>query len=155
MPFLTALIISTPVANAFEHEGSAVQFQEYNRDVIKKNRQQNKPYFLLFAAQWCHWCAVFAEETLTKKKVYTYLNKHFTNIFIDIDIHSAAYLKYKATGLPYTVFLNPDGSHYYKYAHSMRTISLRLFGISARLWRRGDPFMRRNLPRGNTPPQSN
>ncbi len=119
MLFLTALIISTPVANAFEHERSAVQFQEYKQDVIRKNRQQDKPYFLLFAAQWCHWCAVFAEDTLTKKKVYTYLNKHFTNIFIDIDIHSAAYRKYKATGVPYTVFLNPDGSHYYKYAGTL------------------------------------
>ncbi len=119
MPFLTALIISTPVANAYEHERSAVQFQEYNSDVIRKNLQQNKPYLLLFSAQWCHWCAVFAEETLTKKKVYTYLNKHFTNIFIDVDIHSAAYRKYKATGVPYTVFLNPDGSLYYKYAGTL------------------------------------
>ena len=119
MPFLTALIISTPVANAYEHERSAVQFEEYNSDVIKKNLQKNKPYLLLFSAQWCHWCAVFAEETLTKKKVYTYLNKHFTNIFIDVDIHSAAYRKYKATGVPYTVFLNPDGSLYYKYAGTL------------------------------------
>ena len=103
--FLTALIILIPSANAFEHEGSSVHFQEYSRDVIKKNRERNKPYFLLFAAQWCHWCDVFNEETLSKIEVYSYLRDHFTNIFIDADIHSSAYQKYKATGVPFTVFL--------------------------------------------------
>ena len=117
--FLTALIILIPHATAFEHEGSSVNFQEYSRDVIRKNREKNKPYFLLFAAQWCHWCDVFNEETLSRKKVYTYLRNHFTNIFIDADIHSSAYRKYKATGVPFTVFLNPDGSLYYKYAGTL------------------------------------
>lgn len=117
--FLTALIILTPVIKAFEHVGSPVQFQEYSRDVIKKNRSNNKPYFLLFAAQWCHWCHVFNRETLSRKKVYTYLRNHFTSIFIDADIHSSAYRKYKATGVPFTVFLYPDGSLYYKYAGTL------------------------------------
>ncbi|SVE58893.1 uncharacterized protein METZ01_LOCUS511747, partial [marine metagenome] len=57
--FLTTLIILIPPVKAFEHEGSSVNFQDYSRDVIRKNREKNKPYFLLFAAQWCHWCDVF------------------------------------------------------------------------------------------------
>ena len=117
--FLTGLIIPISTATAFEHEGSSVNFQDYSRDVIRKNREKNKPYFLLFAAQWCHWCDIFNEETLSSKKVYTYLRIHFTNIFIDADIHSSAYRKYKATGVPFTVFLNPDGSPYYKYAGAL------------------------------------
>ena len=117
--FLTALIILISTATAFEHEGSSVNFQDYSRDVIRKNREKNKPYFLLFAAQWCHWCDIFNEETLSSRKVYTYLRDHFTNIFIDADIHSSAYRKYKATGVPFTVFLNPDGSIYYKYAGAL------------------------------------
>ncbi|MDC0229520.1 DUF255 domain-containing protein [Deltaproteobacteria bacterium] len=117
--FLTALVILISTAKAFEHEGSSVNFHDYSRDVIRKNREKNKPYFLLFAAQWCHWCDVFNEETLSRKKVYSYLRDHFTNIFIDADIHSSAYRKYKATGVPFTVFLNPDGSIYYKYAGAL------------------------------------
>lgn len=117
--FLMVSILPITIADAFEHDHSAVEFQEYSPDVVKKNRQHNKPYLLLFSAQWCHWCAEFAEETLTKKKVYTYLNTHFTNIFVDADIHTAAYRKYKATGVPYTVFLNPDGSVYYRYAGTL------------------------------------
>lgn len=116
---LSLLIILTPYAEAFDHEDSSVNFQYYSGDVIKQNREKNKPYFLLFAAQWCHWCDLFIEETLSKEKVYSYLRNNFTNIFIDADIHSSAYRKYKATGVPFTVFLNPDGSIYYKYAGAL------------------------------------
>ena len=117
--FLAVLTILIHHAEAFEHEESSINFQDYSRDVIKQNRHKNKPYFLLFAAQWCHWCDLFIEETLSKEKVYTYLRNNFTNIFIDVDIHSSAYRKYKATGVPFTVFLNPDGSPYYKYAGAL------------------------------------
>ena len=116
---LAVITIIPPHAEAFEHEESSINFQNYSRDVIKQNRDKNKPYFLLFAAQWCHWCDLFIEETLSKEKVYTYLRNNFTNIFIDADIHSSAYRKYKATGVPFTVFLNPDGSPYYKYAGAL------------------------------------
>ena len=117
--FLSLLIILSPNAEAFDHEESSVNFQYYSQDVIKQNREKNKPYFLLFAAQWCHWCDLFIEETLSKEKVFSYLRNNFTNIFIDADIHSSAYRKYKATGVPFTVFLNPDGSIYYKYAGAL------------------------------------
>ena len=116
---LAVLTILINHAEAFEHEESSINFQDYSRDVIKQNRDKNKPYFLLFAAQWCHWCDLFIEETLSKEKVYTYLRNNFTNIFIDVDIHSSAYRKYKATGVPFTVFLNQDGSPYYKYAGAL------------------------------------
>ncbi len=96
--FLAVLTILIHHAEAFEHEESSINFQDYSRDVIKQNRDKNKPYFLLFAAQWCHWCDLFIEETLSKEKVYTYLRNNFTNIFIDADTHSSAYRKYKATG---------------------------------------------------------
>jgi len=47
------------------------------------------------------------------------LNTNYSSIFIDADIHSAAYLKYRATGLPFTVFLNPDASPQFRYAGTL------------------------------------
>ncbi len=41
-----------------------VEFVEYSDKVLLENRDQNKPYFLLFSAEWCHWCHEFAENTL-------------------------------------------------------------------------------------------
>ena len=104
---------------AFEHEGSLVNFQEYSENIISKNKGEEKPYFLLFSADWCYWCHQFANNTLVRKDVADYLNQHFINIFIDTDINNAAYVKYRATGLPYAVFLNPDGTLYYQYAGTL------------------------------------
>jgi uncharacterized protein YyaL (SSP411 family) len=103
-------------AQAWEHENSKVGFVEYREGIIESLKDKGRPYFLLFSAEWCFWCHQFGENTLTDDKVASYLNAHYTNIFIDADIHSAAYLKYRATGLPYTVFLNPDTSPHFRYA---------------------------------------
>lgn len=106
-------------AHAWEHESSKVVFSEYREGIIDELSDRGRPYFLLFSAEWCHWCHEFGDNTLTDDRVADYLNKNFTNIFIDADIHSAAYLKYRATGLPYTVFLNPDKSPHFRYAGTL------------------------------------
>jgi hypothetical protein len=110
--------VTSPVF-AYEHQDSLVDFVEYAEDVVAKNRQQSKPYFLLFSAEWCHWCREFAENTLVRQDVADFLNENFVNVFIDTDIHNSAYVRYRATGLPYTVFLNPDGSLYYQYTGTL------------------------------------
>jgi uncharacterized protein YyaL (SSP411 family) len=107
------------VGDAFEHEDSLVNFDVYGPGVLAKNSDRNKPYFLLFSAEWCHWCHEFAHNTLVREDVATYLNDNFVNIFIDVDINNSAYVEYRATGLPFTVFLNPDRSLYYKYSGTL------------------------------------
>ncbi|MBC8259442.1 MAG: thioredoxin domain-containing protein [SAR324 cluster bacterium] len=114
-----AFVLSISTASAFEHKDSHVKFLEYTPKIVQQKLQQKKPYFLLFSAQWCHWCRVFNEKTLTDEKVYSFLNQHFVNIFIDADIHTGAYQKYQAKGVPFTVFLNPDTSEYYKYSGTL------------------------------------
>lgn len=116
---ITALLAFAVTAEAWEHEGSKVAFIEYKEGIIEARRDDGRPYFLLFSAEWCHWCHEFGEHTLTDDKVAEYLNSNYTNVFIDADIHSAAYLKYRATGLPYTVFLNPDTSPQFRYAGTL------------------------------------
>ena len=54
-----------------------------------------------------------------REEVYDYLNQHFVNVFIDADIHTAASVKYQAKGLPFTVFLNPDGSVHFRYTGTL------------------------------------
>ena len=96
-----------------------VDFEEYSEDVITDAQSEGKPYFLLFSAEWCHWCHEFSEQTLTRQDVADYLNRNFTNVFIDVDIQDTAYVKYRAVGVPFNVFLNPDGSLYYKYGGTL------------------------------------
>ena len=116
---LAGLLLLGLAAGAWEHVGSKVVFTEYRTGLIEALQEQERPYFLLFSAEWCHWCHEFGEHTLTDDNVAEYLNANYTNIFIDADIHSAAYLKYRATGLPYTVFLNPDTSPHFRYAGTL------------------------------------
>ncbi|MFV2032209.1 MAG: DUF255 domain-containing protein [Gammaproteobacteria bacterium] len=106
-------------AYAYEHQDSLVNFVDYSDKVIATNKKENKPYFLLFAAEWCYWCRQFASRTLIRQDVADFLNQRFVNVFIDADIDNAAYVKYQAAGLPYTIFLNPDGSLYYQYAGTL------------------------------------
>ena len=60
------LILAGPV-NAYEHEDSPVNFVEYAEGVLEQHKDKKRPYFLLFSAQWCYWCKVFAERSLTRK----------------------------------------------------------------------------------------
>lgn len=116
---VAGLLVLAMSARAWEHHTTNVEFTEYREGVIEELRARGRPYFLLFSAEWCHWCHEFGENTLTDDRVADYLNAHYTNIFIDADIHSAAYVKYRATGLPYTVFLNPDTSPHFRYAGTL------------------------------------
>jgi len=111
---LTVLVIFSVPLRAMEHQITPVQFEQYYPGILKE-KGGDKPYYLLFFAQWCPWCKRFEAETLTDKRVYTYLNKHFTSIFINVDMNSALYRKYQGFGLPFSVFLNPDGSLYFKF----------------------------------------
>ena len=110
-----ALATAAP-AFAYHHHDSRVEFEDWADDVVARNLEQRRPYFLLFSAEWCHWCHEFAEGALERAEVYTDLNRHFVNVFIDADIHNAAYARYRATGLPYVVFLKPDGSVHFRYS---------------------------------------
>lgn len=115
---MSVVALFTP-AHAWEHENSKVKFVEYREGLIEQLKNDKKPYFLLFSAEWCFWCHEFSEKTLTDDRVADYLNANYSNVFIDADINSAAYLKYKATGVPFTVFLNPDASPHFRYAGTL------------------------------------
>ncbi len=111
---LGTAILLMPPAVAMEHQKTPVQFEQYYPGILKE-KGGDKPYYLLFFAQWCPWCKRFEAETLSDERVYTYLNENFTTIFINVDMNSALYRKYLGFGLPFSVFLNPDGSLYFKF----------------------------------------
>jgi uncharacterized protein YyaL (SSP411 family) len=116
---LAGLLALAVCARAWEHESTDVEFVEYREGIIEELEARGRPYFLLFSAEWCFWCHEFGENTLTDDKVAEFLNANYVNVFIDADINSAAYVRYRATGLPFTVFLNPDASPHFRYAGTL------------------------------------
>ena len=103
-------------AQAYEHHDSPVSFLEYEPGLIAEKASAKKPFFILFSAQWCFWCEEFASKTLQDKNVSNYLNNEFINVFVYADVHDDLFRRFKGTGLPFVVFLNPDGSPLFRYA---------------------------------------
>ncbi len=71
---MACLLALAVAANAWEHEGSKVEFVEYRQGIVEELRKQDRPYFLLFSAEWCFWCHEFGENTLTDERVADYLD---------------------------------------------------------------------------------
>lgn len=119
--FLILILICFPFSSsiAFEHEELPVKFLNYTPASFELAKRQKKPIFILFSAEWCHWCKIFFEKTLIKEKVYKFLNEHFVNIFIDVEIRRDLYVKFQAAGLPYIVIMKPDGTVFYKYSGTL------------------------------------
>lgn len=117
--FLVFSFCLTVNAYAFEHEDSPVKFLEYGQESLDRAKKENKPVFILISAIWCHWCKVFAHDSLGVKKVYEYLNQNYISIFIDADIRRDLLFRFKGTTLPYVVLLAPDGFLLNRYGGSL------------------------------------
>jgi thioredoxin-related protein len=117
--FFSFFVLCYFVGFSSEIKETPVNFIEYNKQVIQKYKNSGKPFYLLFSADWCIWCKRFEKRTLLHPSVYSYLNQYFINIFIAVDVNAELYKSYQAVGTPYTVFLNPDGSLFYKYSGAL------------------------------------
>jgi|TARA_B100001971_G_scaffold112053_1_gene103111 uncharacterized protein YyaL (SSP411 family) len=141
--------VHSPV-NAFEHETSPVYFRDYSPESLVAAKKENKPVFILISAEWCHWCKVFSEKSLTDEKVFAYLNRFFINLFIDADLRRDLSLKFGANRLPYIVLMRPDESIYYKFGGTLYAEDLLSFLKETNdVIKRGDnPLVNPNKERG-------
>lgn len=53
--------------------------------VLQKAEDENKLIFLDCGASWCGPCKKFASEILTIDSVAQFFNKHFINVYADLD----------------------------------------------------------------------
>lgn len=65
--------------------------------------ETNKPIFLYFTADWCHYCHKMEKETLSTQKVSEYLNKNFVLFKVDYDNHKDLVARYRLRGVPASV----------------------------------------------------
>ena len=118
--FLIAVTLCHPApVIAFGPDELPVKFHDYSPKTFELSQKSDKPVFMLFSAQWCHWCKILEARTLKEKKVYSYLNDNFINVFIDADMRSDLVAEYDVSYLPYTIFLKPDQSVHYKYGGTL------------------------------------
>ncbi len=73
-------------------------------------RQEGKPVFLYFHAQWCTYCVKLKKTTFKDQEVLSYLNENFISISVDTDQNQTLAEQWRVRGLPTMWFLEADGS---------------------------------------------
>ncbi len=66
-----------------QHAYNPVDWYSWNKNTLKKARQENKLIFLSIGYSSCHWCHVMAHETFENNDIAKIMNKHFINIKVD------------------------------------------------------------------------
>ncbi len=72
-------------------------------------KKQSLPLMIDFEADWCGWCKKLDRETYSQAPVIRFVSAAFIAVKVDADKESEAMKKYKVSGLPTILFLEPGG----------------------------------------------
>jgi thiol:disulfide interchange protein DsbD len=93
--------------------GDVVEWLTYSENVLNRARQESKPVFIDFYADWCAPCKELDKQTYSTPEVVV-LSKQFVMLKVDLTssedpLADSLRKKYQARGVPTLVFLTPDG----------------------------------------------
>ena len=99
------------------HGSDPVDWQLWNKDILKTAQQQNRLVFISSGYFSCHWCHVMQDENYQNTETAAYLNKHFISVKIDRELNpeldkTLIEFAQKSTGQagwPQHVILTPSG----------------------------------------------
>ncbi len=110
LTLLAVALVAAPVPlRAAYPEGSKIRWIEYGQTAFDMARTENRPVFLLFTADWCHWCHVYEKETIESPEIAEYIGRHFVPVVVDADKRQDLMRQTRARGLPFTVIFSPHG----------------------------------------------
>ncbi|MCR4301612.1 MAG: thioredoxin family protein [Sulfuricaulis sp.] len=76
---------------------------------LAQARDQQRPAFVYFDAEWCSWCQRYKRDTLDTPRVRDLLARHYVATRVDFDARPDLVKRYGVRGLPYTLILSPAG----------------------------------------------
>ncbi len=92
------------------------RWKDWDDQLFKQAKLENKFIVLDLEAVWCHWCHVMAKTTYQHKKVTKILDQHFIAIRVDQDKRPDLANRYRDYGWPATIIFTPDGREIVKRA---------------------------------------
>ena len=101
-----------------QHETNPVHWLPWNKETLKKAKDEKKPIFLSIGYASCHWCHVMAHESFENIETAKIMNEKFINIKVDreerpdldfIFQKSLGILTGAQGGWPLSMFLDENG----------------------------------------------
>lgn len=104
-----------------QHAQNPVRWHAWNKETLKKAKDEDKPIFLSIGYSSCHWCHVMAHESFENEEIAKIMNENFINIKVDReerpdidDIYQkACQMTTGQGGWPLSAFLTPDQRPFY------------------------------------------
>jgi uncharacterized protein YyaL (SSP411 family) len=104
-----------------QHADNPVHWYAWNKDALKKAKDENKSIFLSIGYSACHWCHVMAHESFENDDIAEFMNENFVNIKVDReerpdidDIYQkVCQIATGQGGWPLSIFLTPDQKPFY------------------------------------------
>lgn len=101
-----------PSAKAFSENSNSssdlIDWKPFDQGLILA-KDQNKPVFLYFYADWCTFCTKLEKTTYKDKDVLAYLTQNFISIKVDTEKDRQLAADWRVTGLPTLWFLDSEG----------------------------------------------
>ncbi len=106
------------VINSSYASGSTgeINWQQWNADVFKQAKKDNKLILLNLEAVWCHWCHVMDKKTYSEQGVIAQLSEDYISVKVDHDANPGLANQYRDYGWPATIIFDADGNEIVKRA---------------------------------------
>ena len=100
-----------------QHAHNPVQWYPWNKETLKKAKDEGKLLLISIGYSACHWCHVMEHESFQDENIAEYMNKNFINIKVDREERpdidqiyiNAVQLMTQSAGWPLNCIALPDG----------------------------------------------
>ena len=106
--------LNEKIAASFTKEPASVFWESYSKESIARARDEHRPVFIDFYADWCQPCRELETKTYSDPEVIS-LARRFVMLKADLTAADDPAVKtlmerYRVRGVPTLVFLRPDGA---------------------------------------------
>ncbi len=89
-------------------QGQGVCWLAYQK-ALELRQESQKPLVIFFHAPWCYMCRKMKRRVFSRSQLAAILNRDFLPVSVDVTRQPRLKEKFKVSGLPTLIFLDPEG----------------------------------------------
>ncbi len=129
-----------------QHAYNPVEWNEWNPEILKKAKSENKLLIISIGYAACHWCHVMEHESFEKEEVAEWMNNFYYTIKVDREERpdidavymNAAQLTTGRGGWPLNVIALPDGRPVFAGTYFQKENWIRILEHFAGAWKKNE-----------------